>query len=131
MKNLIKYASIAMIVLGAYVLITRSFLLYGFRIFDSAPSIMFEFFNSVAMLIVGIMGLKFRDDGERQKMLAGISGMQTLFCLLSVFVGRYSMWIAIKTLGIGEWLSIICSVMLLVYYIRSAIRVKKEKTELV
>ncbi len=130
MKNLIKYVCIAMIVLAAFSGFFEGYLLL--RASMGAPAqFTLSFINHVAMLIVGIMGLKFRDDGERQKMLAGISGMQTLFCLLSVFVGRYSMWIAIKTLGIGDWLSIICSVMLLVYYIRGAIRVKKEKTELV
>lgn len=130
MKNLIKYASIAMIVLASFSVLFEGYLLL--RSSMGAPAqFTLSFINHVAMLIVGVMGLKFRDDGERQKMLAGISGMQTLFCLLSVFVGRYSIWIAIKTLGIGDWLSIICSVVLLAYYIRGAIRVKKEKTELV
>jgi hypothetical protein len=82
--------------------------------------------SHIAMFTVGVLGLKFRDEDEKQKMLAGISGLQLILCLLAIFVGRYSIWIAIKTLGIGDWLSIACSVVLLVYYIKGAIRVKRE-----
>ena len=126
MKNLIKYVCIAMIVIAAWRLPFEIYVI--FRNGFSAPAdFTIPFVNHILMLVAGILGLKFRDDDERQKMLAGISGLQTIFCLLSVFVDRYSILIAIKTLGIGDWLSIICSVGLLVYYIRGAIRVKKEK----
>ena len=78
------------------------------------------------MLIVGVLGLKIRDDDEKQKMLVGISGMQMIILLLAVFVG-HSLWVTIKTIGIVDILSIATSVTLLVYYIKGAVRVKKEK----
>ena len=124
MKNFIKYVCIAMIVLASISVLSECYLL--FRSTLGAPAqLTLSFINHVAMLIVGIMGLKFREEDEKQKMLAGISGMQTMFCLLAMFVGRYSIWVAIKTLSISKWLTIICSVVLLAYYIRGAIRVKK------
>jgi len=125
MKNFIKYVCIAMIVLASLSVLSECYLL--FRSSLGAPAqLTLSFINHVLMLVVGIMGLKFRDDDERQKMLAGISGMQTILCLVSVFADRYSILVAIKTLSIGKWLTIICSVVLLTYYIRGAIRVKKE-----
>ena len=126
MKNLIKYVCIAMIVLAVFGGFFEGYLLL--RSSMGAPAqFTISFVNHILMLVAGIMGLNFRDDDERQKMLAGISGMQTIFCLLSVFVDRYSIWIAIKTLGIGQWLSIIFSIFLLVYYIQGMIRVKKKR----
>ena len=128
MKNLIKYVCIAMIVLAVFGGFFEGYLLL--RSSTGAPAqFTISFVNHILMLVAGIMGLKFRDDDERQKMLAGISGMQTIFCLLSVFVDRYSILIAIKTLGIGDWLSIICSVVLLVYYVQGMIRVKKKRQQ--
>ena len=125
MKNLIKYVCIAMIVLAVFGGFFEGYLLL--RSSMGAPAqFTISFVNHVLMLVAGIMGLKFRDDDERQKMLAGISGMQTILCLVSVFADRYSILVAIKTLSIGKWLTIICSVVLLAYYIRGAIRVKKE-----
>jgi len=128
MKNLIKYLCIAMIVLAVFGGFFEGYLLL--RSSMGAPAqFTISFVNHVLMLVAGIMGLKFRDDDERQKMLAGISGMQLIFCLLSVFVGHFSLRGVLKSLGIDDLLSIICSVILRVYYIRGAIRVKKEKTE--
>ena len=125
MKNIIKYICIAMIVISGWELIFDISTLVRVGFVDHYVFTL-PFINHIAMLTVGVLGLKFRDEDERQKMLAGISGLQLMFCLLAIFVGRYSLWIALKTLGIGDWLSIVCSVILLVYYIKGAIRVKKE-----
>jgi len=126
MKNLIKYVCIAVIVLAVFGGFFEGYLLLRSSM-GTPAQLTFSFVNHILMLVAGIMGLKFQDDDEKQKMLAGISGMQTTFCLLSVFVNRYSIWIAIKTLGIGDWLSIICSLVLLVYYIQGMIRVKEKR----
>lgn len=125
MKNIIKYVCIIMIVIAGYELLFETYVVLRGGLSGPA-TFTISFINHVAMLVTGIMGLKNRDDDEKQKMLAGISGLQLILCLLAIFVGRYSIWIAIKTLGIGDWLSIVCSVILLVYYIKGAIRVKKE-----
>lgn len=124
MKNIIKYVCIAMIVISGWELIFDISTLVRVGFVDHYVFTL-PFINHIAMLTVGVLGLKFHDEDERQKMLAGISGLQLMFCLLAIFVGRYSLWIAIKTLGIGDWLSIVCSVILLVYYIKGAIRVKR------
>ena len=124
MKNIIKYVCIAMIAISGYELFSDISTLVRVGFVDHYVFTL-PFINHMAMLTVGVLGLKFHDEDERQKMLAGISGLQLMFCLLAIFVGRYSLWIALKTLGIGDWLSIVCSVILLVYYIKSAIRVKR------
>lgn len=124
MKNIVRYACILMVVIAAYCLIFESFIIFC-RGLAGPAQFTFSFINHVAMLITGIMGIKYRDDNEKQKILAGISGMQTAFCLLAVFICN-SLWITLKTVGISEWLSIACSVVLLVYYIKGAVRVKKE-----
>lgn len=125
MKNIIKYVCIAMIIISSYELIFDISTivrvgLVGHYIFT------LPFISHIAMLIVGVLGLKIRDDDEKQKMLAGISGMQMIILLLAVFVGN-SLWVTIKTIGIVDILSIATSVTLLVYYIKGAVRVKKEK----
>ncbi len=125
MKNIIKYVCIAMIVISGWELISDISTIVRVGFVDHYVFTL-PFINHIAMLTVGVLGLKFRDEDEKQKMLAGISGLQLILCLLAIFVGRYSIWIAIKTLGIGDWLSIACSVVLLVYYIKGAIRVKRE-----
>lgn len=125
MKNIIKYICIAMIVISGYELILDISTLVRVGFLDHYVFTL-PLISHIAMFTVGVLGLKFRDEDEKQKMLAGISGLQLILCLLAIFVGRYSIWIAIKTLGIGDWLSIACSVVLLVYYIKGAIRVKKE-----
>jgi len=124
MKNIIKYVCIAIIAISGYELFSDISTLVRVGFVDHYVFTL-PLISHVAMFTVGVLGLKFRDEDERQKMLAGISGMQLMFCLLAIFVGRYSLWIALKTLGIGDWLSIVCSVILLVYYIKSAIRVKR------
>ena len=124
MKNIIKYVCIIMIVIAGYELLFETYVILRGGL-SSPATFTISFINHIAMLTVGVLGLKFRDEDERQKMLAGISGLQLMFCLLAIFVGRYSLWIAIKTLGIGDWLSIVCSVVLLVYYIKGAIRIKR------
>ena len=124
MKNIIKYVCIAMIAISGYELFTDISTLVRVGFVDHYVFTL-PLINHMAMLTVGVLGLKFHDEDERQKMLAGISGLQLMFCLLAIFVGRYSLWIALKTLGIGDWLSIVCSVILLVYYIKSAIGVKR------
>ena len=124
MKNIIKYVCIAMIVISGWELISDISTIVRVGFVDHYVFTL-PFINHMAMLTVGVLGLKFRDEDERQKMLAGISGLQLMFCLLAIFVGRYSLWIALKTLGIGDWLSIVCSVILLVYYIKGSIRVKR------
>lgn len=125
MKNLIKYVCIAMILIAAWRLPFEIYVVFR-NGFSAVADFTIPFINHVLMLVVGIMGLKFRDYDERQKMLAGISGMQLILCLLSVFVGHFSLRGVLKSLGIDDLLSIICSVILLVYYIRGSIRVKKE-----
>lgn len=124
MKNVIKYASIAMVILSAWELFSDISTLVRVG-FIAHYVFTLPFINHIGMLVIGILGIKLGGDDEKQKMLAGISGMQTMFCLLAMFVGRYSIWVAIKTLSIGKWLTIICSLLLLAYYIRGAIRVKK------
>ena len=124
MKNIIKYACILMTVIAGYNLIFETYLILRGGLAGPAM-ITISFINHVAMLITGIMGMKYRDDNEKQKMLAGISGMQTIFCLLAVFICN-SLWLTVKAIGIGDWLSIACSIMLLVYYIKGAVKVKKE-----
>ena len=127
MKNIIKYVCIAMIAISGYELFSDISTIVRVGFVDHYVFTL-PFINHMAMLTVGVLGLKFHDEDERQKMLAGISGLQLMFCLLAIFVGRYSLWIALKTLGIGDWLSIVCSVILLVYYIKSAIRVKRRNS---
>ncbi|MBO5701082.1 MAG: hypothetical protein J6S71_01460 [Clostridia bacterium] len=125
MRTVIKYASIAMIVLSAWelffdisTLVRAGFIAhYVFTL---------PFINHVGMLVIGILGIKLGGDDEKQKMLAGISGMQMILCLLAVFVG-HSLWVTIKTIGIVDILSIAISATLLVYYIKGAVRVKKEQ----
>ena len=124
MKNIIRYACILMAVIAAYCLIFESFILLCNGL-AGAGLFAISFVNHVGMLAVGIMGLKFRDDAEKQRLLAGISAMQTAFCLFAVFV-RNTLWITLKSVGISEWLSIACSIVLLVYYIKGAVRSKKE-----
>ncbi len=124
MKNIVRYACILMIVIAGYCLIFETYLILRGGLAGPAQ-FTFSFINHVAMLITGIMGLKYRDDNEKQKMLAGISGMQTIFCLLAVVICN-SLWLTVKAIGIGDWLSITCSIVLLVYYIKGAVRVKKE-----
>ena len=124
MKNIIKYVCIAMIAISGYELFSDISTLVRVGFVDHYVFTL-PLISHVAMFTVGVLGLKFRDEDERQKMLAGISGMQLILCLLAIFVGRFSLWIALKTLGIGDWLSIVCSVIILVYYIKSAIRVKR------
>lgn len=88
MKNLIKYASIAMIVIAAWKLPFEIYVV--FRNGFSGPGMFtVSFASHVFMIITGIMGLKFRDEGERQKMLAGISGMQLMLCQYLVTVFRF------------------------------------------
>lgn len=124
MKNIVRYACMLMVAIAAYCLIFEGFIILGNGL--AAPArFTFSFINHVGMLITGIMGLKYRDDDEKQKMLAGISGMQTVFCVLAVVVCN-SLWITLKNVGINEWLSIACSVVLLVHYVNGAVRVKKE-----
>ena len=113
-----------MTVIAAYCLIFESFILLCNGL-AGAGQFAISFVNHVGMLAVGIMGLKFRDDAEKQRLLAGISAMQTAFCLFAVFV-RNTLWITLKTIAISEWLSIACSIFLLVYYIKGAVRVKRE-----
>ena len=113
-----------MIVIAGYSLIFETYIILRGGLAGPAQ-FTFSFINHVAMLITGIMGIKYRDDDEKQKMLAGISGMQTIFCLLTVVVCNL-LWITLKSIGIGEWLSIACSIVLLVYYIKGAVRVKRE-----
>ena len=124
MKNIIKYACILMIVIAGYSLIFETYIILRGGLAGPAQ-FTFSFINHVAMLITGIMGIKYRDDDEKQKTLAGISGMQTIFCLLTVVVCN-SLWITLKSIGIGDLLSIACSVVLLVNYLKGAARVKKE-----
>ena len=124
MKNVIKYASIAMVILSAWELFSDISTLVRVG-FIAHYVFTLPFINHIGMLVIGILGIKLGGDDEKQKMLAGISGMQTMFCLLAMFVGRYSIWVAIKTLSISKWLTFICSVVLLAYYIGGAIRVKK------
>ena len=124
MKNIVRYACMLMVAIAAYCLIFEGFIILGNGL--AAPArFTFSFINHVGMLITGIMGLKYRDDDEKQKTLAGISGLQTLFCLLAVFICN-SLWITMKWIGISDLLSIVCSIALLVYYVKGAIRVKKE-----
>ena len=113
-----------MTVIAGYSLIFETYLILRGGLAGPAM-ITISFINHVAMLITGIMGMKYRDDDEKQKMLAGISGMQTVFCVLAVVVCN-SLWITLKNVGISEWLSIACSVVLLVHYVNGAVRVKKE-----
>ena len=80
----------------------------------------------IGMLVIGILGIKLGGDDEKQKMLAGISGMQMILCLLAVFVGN-SLLATIKTIGIVDILSIAISATLLVYYIKGTVRVNKEQ----
>ncbi len=124
MKNIIKYACILMTVIAGYSLIFETYLILRGGLAGPAQ-FTFSFINHMAMLITGIMGMKYRDDDEKQKMLAGISGMQTIFCLLAVFICN-SLWITLKAIGLADLLSIACSVILLAYYIKGASRVKKE-----
>ncbi|MBQ4140470.1 MAG: hypothetical protein IJD70_03940 [Clostridia bacterium] len=124
MKNIIKYVCIAMIAISGYELFTDISTLVRVGFVDHYVFTL-PLISHIAMFTVGVLGLKFREEDERQKMLLGISGLQLILCLLAIFVGRYSLWIALKTLGIGDWLSIVCSVILLVYYIKSAIGVKR------
>lgn len=124
MKNIVRYACILMAVIAAYCLIFESFIIFC-RGLAGAGQFAISFVNHVGMLAVGIMGLKFRDDAEKQRLLTGISAMQTAFCLFAVFV-RNTLWITLKSVGISEWLSIACSIVLLVYYIKGAVRSKKE-----
>ena len=124
MKNIVRYACMLMAVIATYCLIFESFILLCNGLAGPAKFTI-SFINHVVMLTVGIMGLKYRDDAEKQKMLAGISAMQTAFCLFAVFV-RNTLWITLKSVGISEWLSIACSIFLLVYYIKGAVRSKKE-----
>ena len=124
MKNIVRYACILMTIIAAYCLIFESFIIFC-RSLAGAGQFAISFVNHVGMLAVGIMGLKFRDDAEKQRLLAGISAMQTVFCLFAVFV-RNTLWITLKSVGISEWLSIACSIVLLVYYIKGAVRVKRE-----
>ena len=124
MKNIIKYACILMIVIAGYSLIFETYIILRGGLAGPAR-FTFSFINHVAMLITGIMGIKYRDDAEKQKMLAGISGMQTVFCLFAVFFCN-TLWITLKNIAISEWLSIACSIFLLVYYIKGAVRSKKE-----
>ncbi len=127
MKNLIKYASIAMIVIAALELPFEIYVVFR-NGFSGPAQFTLSFINHVAMLIVGVMGLKFRDDDEKQKMLAGISGMQLILCLLAIFGDRVSisLWATLKNTDVIDWLSIICSVVLLVYYVQGMIKVKKK-----
>ena len=113
-----------MAVIATYCLIFESFIIFC-RGLAGAGQFAISFVNHVGMLAVGIMGLKFRNDAEKQRLLAGVSGMQTVFCLFAVFV-RNTLWITLKSVGISEWLSIACSIFLLVYYIKGAVRVKRE-----
>ena len=124
MKNIVRYACILMAVIAAYCLIFESFIIFA-RGLAGAGQFAISFVNHVGMLAVGIMGLKFRDDAEKQKLLACISVMQTVFCLFTVFVCN-TLWITLKNIGISDWMSIACSIVLLVYYIKGAVRVKKE-----
>lgn len=124
MKNIIKYVCIIMIVIAGYELLFETYVILRGGLSGPA-TFTISFINHVAMLVTGIMGLKNRDDDEKQKTLAGISGLQTLFCLLAVFICN-SLWITMKWIGISDLLSIVCSIALLVYYVKGAVRVKKE-----
>ena len=127
MKKILKYVCIAMIVIAGYNLIFESFLVFSGG-FAGPAGATIPFIAHATMLITGIIGLKHRDNPEKQKMLAGISGMQTLLCLLAIFIS-YSLWIVLKPIGIIDTLSVICSVVLLVYYIRGAVKLKREERE--
>ncbi len=125
MKNVIKYASIAIIILSAWELFSDISTLVRVG-FIAHYVFTLPFINHVGMLVIGILGIKLGGDDEKQKMLAGISGMQMILCLLAVFVGN-SLLATIKTIGIVEILSIVTSVIILVCYIKEAVRVNKEQ----
>ncbi len=125
MRNLIKYVCIAMIVIAIFSLFVESYLLLS-SITGAPASVTFSFINHLGMFIVGVLGLKFRNDNEKQKMLAGISGMQMILCLLAVYVCN-TLWITLKMIGIGDILAITTSAILLIYYIKGAIKYKKEQ----
>ena len=115
MKNLIKVLCIVMIVYSSILLSYEAFILLSVS-FRAPAQFLFPFISHVAMLVLGIMGLKLGGKVGKQKMLAKISGVQTVLCIAAIVVSN-----ALTTIDIFEWLSIIISILLLVYYTKEAL----------
>ena len=115
MKKLIKAVCIIMIVYSSILLSYEGFILFSVS-FRAPAQFLFPFISHVAMLVLGIMGLKFGSKAEKKKMLARISGVQTVLCIFAIVVSN-----ALSTIDMFEWLSIVISILLLVYYLKEAL----------
>ena len=115
MKKLIKAGCIVMIVYSSILLLYEGLILFSVS-FRAPAQFLFPFISHVAMLALGIMGLKLGSKVGKQKMLAKISGVQTALCIFAIVISN-----ALTTIDIFEWLSIVISILLLVYYVKEAL----------
>ena len=116
-----------MLLISGYELLFEGYVIFKGG-FSGPGSFTLSFVFHVIMIVNAIMGLKFREDQEKQKILAGISGMQTLFSLVSIVASHmFLLSFTLETVSIDEWLGLGISVVLLVLYTISALKAKKER----
>lgn len=119
---IIKYLAIAIVVIAGYSIMTDVIIVLRLNIFGAPAIFQMTFINDLALIIVGVLGIRYYNDFNKSPLLAKISGVQTVVCLLFVCLVH----IPKKLIYDATWfevvyvLSVPLSVIMLIYYMAGA-----------